>query len=126
MTLGAIRLQYRSMVLMSRIDPDSNRQKAVEVFAKRAHDLFGDSILSITLFGSVARGTARQDSDVDLLVITSGEDFRLRRDLIGLAFDILLETGIDISPKVLSEEDFEARKSFSFLRNVISEGIRIA
>jgi hypothetical protein len=38
----------------------------------------------------------------------------------------LLETGEDISVKVLSQKDFEARKGFSFLRNVISEGVKIA
>jgi hypothetical protein len=50
----------------------------------------------------------------------------LRRELIGMAFDMLLETGEDISVKVLSQKDFEARKGFSFLRNVISEGVKIA
>ncbi len=34
--------------------------------------------------------------------------------MIGLAFDILLETGVDLSVKVLSNQD-QARKSFSFL-----------
>jgi hypothetical protein len=38
----------------------------------------------------------------------------------------LLETGEDISVKVLSQKDFEARKGFSFSRNVISEGVKIA
>ena len=37
---------------------------------------------------------ARPDSDIDLMV---EEDFRLRRELIGTAFDMLLETGEDIS-----------------------------
>jgi hypothetical protein len=38
----------------------------------------------------------------------------------------LLETGEDISAKVFSQKDFEARKGFSFLRNIISEGVKIA
>jgi hypothetical protein len=37
----------------------------------------------------------------------------------------LLETGEDISVKVLSQKDFEARKGFHFLRNVIFEGVKI-
>ena len=105
---------------------ESNRQKALNLFVKRASQARGDRIESITLFGSVARGTARPDSDMDLLVIIDKEDFRLRRELISIAFDILLVTGEDISVKVLSKNDFEARKSFSFLSNVLSEGVKIA
>jgi len=104
----------------------SRRQKTLDEFVKRASEAYGDRIHSIILFGSVARGTARPDSDIDLLVVTDEEDFRLRRELIGMAFDMLLETEEDISVKVLSQRDFEARKGFSFLRNVISEGVKIA
>jgi predicted nucleotidyltransferase len=100
--------------------------QALDEFVKRASEAYGDRIHGITLFGSVARGTARPDSDIDLLVVVDKEDFRLRRELIGMAFDMQLETGEDISVKVLSQKDFEARKGFSFLRNVISEGVKIA
>lgn len=105
---------------------EKNREKAVGEFVKRASDAYGDRIKSITLFGSVARVTARTDSDIDLLVIVDREDFLLRRELIGIAFDILLETGSDLSVKVISSSDFQARKSFSFLRNVLSEGVKVA
>jgi len=67
----------------------------------------GDRIEEVILFGSTARGEATVASDVDLLVITSEEDFRLRRNLIGLAYDILLETGVNLSVKVLSRDDAE-------------------
>lgn len=102
------------------------RHKAVEEFVRRATRDYGDRIRSITLFGSVARGDASEDSDIDLLVVIDEEDFRLRRKLVGLSFDILLETGGDLSVKVLSDRDFQARKSYSFLRNVLAEGAELA
>jgi predicted nucleotidyltransferase len=105
---------------------EKNREKAVNEFVKRANDAYVDRIKSITLFGSVARGTARTDSDIDLLVVVDREDFRLRRELISIAFDILMETGLDLSVKVISSSDFQARKSFSFLRNVLEEGVKVA
>jgi predicted nucleotidyltransferase len=74
----------------------------------------------------VARGTAVEDSDIDLLVVIDEEDFRLRRELVGLSFDILLETGGDLSVKVLSNRDFQTHKSHSFLRNVLAEGAKLA
>ncbi len=105
---------------------DKNREKAVDEFVRRASLAYGDRIKSITLFGSAARGTYRADSDIDLLVVVDNEDFRLRRELIGMAFDILLETDLDLSVKVISSQDFQARKSFSFLKNVLAEGVKVA
>ena len=105
---------------------DERRQKAVEEFVRRASHEYGDRIRSINLFGSVASGTAVEDSDIDLLVVIDEEDFRLRRKIVGLSFDILLETGGDLSVKVLSDQDFQARKSYSFLKNVLAEGAKLA
>jgi predicted nucleotidyltransferase len=131
--MADVRLGAKTVYLMNTIllysrelSMEFSRQKALDEFVKRASEAYGDRIHGITLFGSVARGTERPDSDIDLLVVVDKEDFRLRRELIGMAFDMLLETGEDISVKVLSQKDFEARKGFSFLRNVISEGVKIA
>lgn len=101
-------------------------RRAVNEFVMRALERDKDKIKGIILFGSVARGEAKEDSDIDVLMITKKEDFRLRRALAGIAFDILLETGENISVKTLSKDDFERRKNFSFLRNLISEGVKLA
>ena len=101
-------------------------QKAVDEFIRRALEKYKDRIDTIILFGSVARGEAREDSDIDILIVTKEEDFRLRHILIGIASDILLETEENISVKALSKNDFEKHKNFSFLRNVISEGVKVA
>ena len=101
-------------------------QEAVNEFVRRVKEKYEDKIDSIILFGSVARGEAKEDSDIDVLIVVKKEDFRLRRVLIGIAFDILLETGNDISVKVLSTIDFEGRGNFSFLRNIVLEGVKLA
>jgi len=101
-------------------------REAVEEFVRRVLERYKDKIESIILFGSVARGKAKEDSDIDILIVVKKEDFKLRRALIGVAFDILLETGKDISVKVLSKNEFEDRQNFPFLRNIISEGVRLA
>ena len=94
-------------------------------FVNVALEKYGEKIESIILFGSVARGEAKEDSDIDILIVTKDEDFRLRHVLIGIAFDILLETEENISVKALSKDEFERHKNFSFLRNVISEGVKV-
>ena len=98
----------------------------MDEFIRRALEKYKDRIDTIILFGSVVRGEAREDSDIDILIVTKEEDFRLRHILIGIASDILLETEENISVKALSKNDFEKHKNFSFLRNVISEGVKVA
>ena len=46
---------------------------------------FGDELVSVVLFGSQARGTAHEHSDIDLVVIAEGvpEDWRQQDKIIG-------------------------------------------
>ena len=52
--------------------------------------LYGDNLVSLVVYGSVARGSARRDSDLDVLVVF--EDC-LDRGLRGLGFLRLLRIG---------------------------------
>ena len=62
-------------------------------FAKRASQRFADRLDRVVLFGSVARGTDRPDSDVDVLVVIRVPGAGLRDELDALAFALTLETG---------------------------------
>ncbi|RXE55936.1 nucleotidyltransferase [Methanoculleus taiwanensis] len=97
----------------------------VHIFAAKAREACGDAIEEILLFGSVARGDDRPDSDIDILVITRNEDFRLRELLTGLAFDLMVETGEYLSVKVLSRADVTACRNYSFIRNVATDGVAV-
>lgn len=57
------------------------------------------------LFGSEARGDARPDSDIDLLILVSDKDsitLDERMRLTAPLYDIELETGIQINPFIES------------------------
>jgi predicted nucleotidyltransferase len=43
-------------------------RKAVDEFVERVLDKYSDRIDSIILFGSVARGEAKEESDIDILI----------------------------------------------------------
>jgi len=102
-------------------------KEAIDEFVRRALEKYGDKIDSIILFGSVARGEAKEDSDIDILVVVVGDRFKMRRELSGIVLDVLLETGKYISVKTLSIEDIKFLREVksSFLSNVIKEGVYI-
>lgn len=80
--------------------------------------------LQIVLFGSEARGDARADSDIDLLLLVDKEPVTLadKMALTAPLYDIELETGIQINPIVESLRKWGKRFT-SFYENVIKEGI---
>ncbi len=47
-------------------------QALLDRFAQMLQEQYGDRLISVILFGSVARGSATPDSDVDLLVVIAG------------------------------------------------------
>lgn len=90
-------------------------------FAQRAEERLGDQLLSLTLYGSVARGTAGTGSDVDLLAVVETE--RDAEVLWSIAGEFLKE-GILIS--VVPETPDDVRRQLEngsrFLENVDREG----
>ena len=103
----------------------SARRPVIHEFAAKAREACGDAIEEIILFGSVARGDDRPDSDIDILVITSREDFRLREYLTGLAFDLLMLSGERLSVKVISRADLTAHRQYPFIRHVLHDGVAV-
>ena len=81
---------------------------ALERFVDEVRARHGDHVHRVTLFGSRARGEGHEESDLDVAVTLTADDHGLRRALIDLATDIYLDTGIKISPLVLSQRDFDA------------------
>lgn len=79
------------------------------------------------LFGSRARGQEKPDSDYDLLVVAASADKRFRSDLYDIAVDILLEMGRDVSLKIFRTDEFNRLRAMGtpFMKNVLSEGVRI-
>jgi predicted nucleotidyltransferase len=59
------------------------------------------------LFGSKVTGTADEESDLDILILLPGDVTReTRQRIIHMVFDINLALGTNISPLILSEQEW--------------------
>lgn len=74
------------------------------------------------LFGSVARGTAQEDSDIDLLVLASGPHIRRLREEI---HDVESTLDVNVSPLILRPGELD-RLDRQFLDSVLREGVLLA
>ena len=83
---------------------------------------------STILYGSEARGDARPDSDIDLLILLDGDKRDLKREdrLSGELYEIELATGVLISPMIMLRKQWESRPfKTPFYINVMNEGVRL-
>lgn len=99
----------------------SGHQAAAETFTRRVRDRFGDSIDSVLLYGSVARGEERGvRSDVDLIVVLSDavDEEVIETDVRDLAYEIELEYGVVLSLIVLTATEYERRAERPFFSHV--------
>ena len=87
-----------------------------------------DPTATAILYGSEARGDARPDSDIDVLILLEGDrrDLKHEDELAGELYEIELATGVLVSPMIMLRKQWENRPfNTPFYVNVMNEGIRI-
>lgn len=87
----------------------SVRSAALHDFVGRIRFALGPQLVEARLFGSVARGEAKPDSDIDVLVVVQphAERRRLEHQVIDIAFDVNLAHNVYISPRVVTPDILE-------------------
>ncbi|MFT3813100.1 MAG: nucleotidyltransferase domain-containing protein [Acidovorax sp.] len=112
---------------MRRIDPATEAavRQFLALIASR-YDMAGAIV-----YGSRARGTHRPDSDADVAVLLNGAHQRVLPTALAMsdaAYDVLLETGINITPLPVWMDEWrhpEQSSNPALLHNIAREGVRL-
>ena len=89
------------------------------------HSIYGDFLDRVILYGSTARGTAKEDSDVDIAILLHpGASRKMYDDLLDLLVNLELEYGKVLSVIRIDTEKFAAWENvIPFYKNIKNEGI---
>lgn len=104
----------------------------IRAFVDRVHETIVksdeiDDLVGIVVFGSVARGTADRQSDIDLFIVVDGDRTNARRSVTDVVANLQNRRfdgdRFDFKPYVESAES--ARRAGSKLREIFEEGITV-
>lgn len=106
---------------------DETIKKLLAELAESLRDIYGDKLKTVVLYGSVARGTQTEDSDIDIMILIDGNNDELRRyddKLSDVSTDFSLKYLKVLSVLDISYQEYEEWRSLSpFYKNVSEEGV---
>ena len=103
------------------------KREIIVSFARKVRKILGKNLKQVILYGSYARGDYNSSSDVDVMVLVKMSDNEIKKienQVYDLAFDIEMDTGVDISPIIKNEEQYEYwLDTLPFYKNIHEEGV---
>lgn len=104
-------------------------ESIIQEFIEGASQILGERVKKIILYGSYARGDYREDSDIDIMILTDLTDEEIieyREKIWNYAYDIEFDNNFDItlSPLVKNIDKFNYwLEALPFYMNVQKEGV---
>ena len=93
----------------------------IEIAREFAHAIDSEDIIKIILFGSVARGDDKEDSDIDILIVTQSRE-NIDDSINDEVFNINAKYLEVVSAHIMTEKYYNRTKDYSFLTTVHKEG----
>ena len=94
-------------------------------YARRVRAQLGTRVKEIRLFGSRARGDAREHSDYDVLIILEQRDPKLRAEILEIAARMMDQYGVLVATVLRSAEEWHRSQGYPFARNIVRESVAL-
>ncbi len=110
------------------LDPE-NGERAARAFLRRLEGRY--PVREAFLFGSRARGGHTPDSDADIAVVLQGDHgsrSAIMRDMAGIAFHVMMETGVMVEALPLFGDELGRPETFRnphLIANIRRDGVRL-
>jgi predicted nucleotidyltransferase len=102
-------------------------RKILSEMQEHLKQVYGDRLKAVILYGSVARGTQSEDSDIDIMLLIDGTAEQLRAyddRLSDISTDLGLKYGKVFSIIDVAYQEYQNWKTISpFYKNVDREGV---
>ena len=106
--------------------PEAKR-KIIMLFSREMKRILGENLKKVILYGSYARGDYTENSDIDIMVLTTLTDAEIEKieaQIYDVEFDFLMDYGVDISVVIKNENQFNYwLGALPFYDNVQREGV---
>lgn len=106
------------------------KQDILKSFVEEMKIIFGKSLKKIILYGSYARGDNQENSDMDIMILTTLTDNEIRaieNQVYDIAYDYELSDRVQISVNIKNEEHFNYwLGALPYYDNIRKEGIVLA
>lgn len=88
-------------------------------------EIYGDSLVSVILYGSVARGTHTEESDIDIAIILShSESMEMKERMTDIIVDLELEYNKVLSVLRIDYHNFKVwEDTMPFYKNMKKDGV---
>jgi Arc/MetJ-type ribon-helix-helix transcriptional regulator len=127
----AIRDAVRRLVAERYMSATQHLRAMASVISEVIQMRFGRVVENIILFGSVAKGSANPDSDIDLLILTKDlpevSISRLSTRIHEVVYPIMLASGTVATMVVLGKDSFlrMLKEGSHFAREVVETGVQL-
>ena len=108
----------------------TNITEIMQQFAGRVRELLGNTLDSVIVYGSYARGDYSELSDIDVMILVTLSEEKIKKisdEISDMAFEYLMKFGVDISPVITNIDHFNYWvDNLPYYRNVRDEGVKLS
>lgn len=106
-----------------------NLQELLRRYVEDVRNLYGNSLKTVILYGSYARGDFRTDSDIDIMILVDLTDEKIAgkgRSLSDITFNYNFDNNLTIMPLVKNYNHFQKwLRAYPFYYHIKKEGVEL-